>query len=173
MSEVWWFMWMAIWNGRILLQRFPDQTFLQPGLFVLYTTPVVLVGKHEVRAIVDLEGMVVRKWRKQCVYKNDGKRRTWAQNASSRPHHYRSSFLNPRKKLAVTIANIGDSPLPLGGGNLKILVDGSLKGSYTLRSLSDASFLPPKEASPWTPLWLSSDDMKLMRVLTSSGRGRV
>ena len=34
-------------------------------------------------------------------------------------------FLNPQRKLAVTIANIGDSPLPLGGGNLKIFVDGS------------------------------------------------
>jgi len=61
-------------------------------------------------------------------------------------------FLNPRKKLAVTIANIGDSPLPLGGGNLKILVDGSLKGSYTLRSLLMLPFFHRKEASPWTPL---------------------
>jgi hypothetical protein len=52
------------------------------------------------------------------------------------------SFLNPQRKLAVTIANIGDSPLSLPGGNLKILVDGSLKGSYTLGSLSDQSVLP-------------------------------
>jgi hypothetical protein len=64
-------------------------------------------------------------------------------------------FLNPRRKLAVTIANIGDSPLPLGGGNLKIMVDGSLKGSYTLGSLSEQSFLPSKgNITLTTPLTL-------------------
>jgi hypothetical protein len=46
--------------------------------------------------------------------------------------------------VAVTIANSGDSPLPLGDGNLKILLDGSLKGSYALRTLSGQSSLPVK-----------------------------
>jgi hypothetical protein len=64
-------------------------------------------------------------------------------------------FLTPRRKLAVTISNIGDSPLPLGGGNLKIMVDGSLKGSYALGSLSDLSFLPVKGGMTFTtPLTL-------------------
>jgi hypothetical protein len=64
-------------------------------------------------------------------------------------------FLNPRRKLAITIANNGDGPLPLGGGNLKIMVDGALKGSYTLGSLSDQSFLPSKgNITLTTPLTL-------------------
>jgi hypothetical protein len=53
-------------------------------------------------------------------------------------------FLTPRKTVAVTVTNSGDSPLSLGEGNLKILVDGSLKGSYALRSLSDQASLPVK-----------------------------
>jgi hypothetical protein len=53
-------------------------------------------------------------------------------------------FLNPQRKLVVTITNIGDLPLPLGGGSLKVMVDGSLKGTYTLGSLTDQSLLPVK-----------------------------
>ncbi len=126
------------------LATLPDQIFLQPGGFILYTTPVVLVGKHEVRAMVDLEGMVVEENEENNAFtkimgKEELEPRTLLPDLT-----IADLFLNPRKKLAVTISNIGDSPLPLGGGNLKILVDGSLKGSYTLRSLSEASFLPPK-----------------------------
>jgi len=126
------------------LASLPDQTFFQPGVFVLYTTPVELIGRHEVRAIVDLEGMIVEENEENNAFtKILGK-----EEREFKPHLSDLTiidlFLNPRKKLAVTIANIGDSPLPLGGGNLKITVDGSLKGSYTLRSLSDQSFLPPK-----------------------------
>lgn len=53
-------------------------------------------------------------------------------------------FINPQRKLAVTIMNVGEIPVPLPGGNLKILVDGSLKGSYTLGSLSDQPLLAVK-----------------------------
>ena len=126
------------------LATLPDQTFLQPGLFVLYTTPVVLVGKHEVRAIVDLEGMVVEENEENNAFTKIMEKEELEPRTLLPDLTIADLFLNPRKKLVVTISNIGDSPLPLGGGNLKILVDGSLKGSYTLRSLSDASFLPPK-----------------------------
>jgi hypothetical protein len=54
-------------------------------------------------------------------------------------------FLNPKKSLAVTVANIGNGPLPMGLGNLKIFIDGQFKRSYSLSSLSDQSFLQPKE----------------------------
>mgnify|MGYP001587677810 CR=1 FL=1 len=53
-------------------------------------------------------------------------------------------FLNPQRKLVVTITNIGDTPLPLGGGSLKVLVDGSLRGIYTLGSLTHQPLLPVK-----------------------------
>jgi hypothetical protein len=59
-------------------------------------------------------------------------------------------FLNPRKRLSVTVANIGNSPLPMGFGNLKIFVDGQIKGSYGLDSLSNQSFLQPKEDITFT-----------------------
>jgi len=59
-------------------------------------------------------------------------------------------FLGPKKRLAVTIANLGEGPLPMGLGNLKIFVDGQLKGSYPLSSLSDRPFLQPKENITFT-----------------------
>src|SRR4030042_6391697 len=38
---------------RDSLGTLPDQTFLRPGGRALYTTPVQLVGRHEVQAVVD------------------------------------------------------------------------------------------------------------------------
>jgi hypothetical protein len=64
-------------------------------------------------------------------------------------------FLTPQRSLVVTITNIGDSPLPLGGGNLTVMVDGSLKGIYTLGSLTNQSLLPVRGSiSLTTPLVL-------------------
>jgi archaellum component FlaG (FlaF/FlaG flagellin family) len=126
------------------LATLPDQTFLQPGVFVLYATPVELIGKHEVRAFLDLRGMIVEENEENnALTKILGEEESEAKILLSGLTII-DLFLNPKKKLAVTITNIGDSPLPLEGGNLKIMVDGSLKGSYTLRSLSDQSFFPPK-----------------------------
>ena len=59
-------------------------------------------------------------------------------------------FLDPKKRLAVTIANIGNSPLPMGFGNLKIFLDGQLKESCGLNSLSDQTFLQPNENITFT-----------------------
>ncbi len=59
-------------------------------------------------------------------------------------------FLNPKKRLAVTLANIGTSPLPMGLGNLKIFVDGQLKESYGLNSLTDQPLLQPNENITFT-----------------------
>jgi len=126
------------------LETLPDQTFLQPGRFVLYTTPVELVGRHEVRAVLDdEEKMVEQNEENNALAKllGEEKREVKALLPDLTVTHL---FLNPQRKLAVTIANFGGSPLPLPGGNLKILVDGSLKGSYTLGSLSDQSLLPTK-----------------------------
>ena len=129
---------------RDSLGTLPDQTFLQPGRFVLYTTPVELVGRHEVRVIMDNEEKMIEENEANNVFiKILGKEKLEVKPLLP-DLTITNLFLNPQRKLAVTIANIGDSPLPLGGGNLKIMVDGSLKGSYTLGSLSDQSFLPPK-----------------------------
>jgi archaellum component FlaG (FlaF/FlaG flagellin family) len=137
------------------LGNLPDQTFLQPGRFVLYTTPVELVGKHEIQAVLDNERKIVE----ETEVNNAFIKVLGIEKLEVKPAlpdlTITDLFLNPRKKLAVTIANIGDSPLSLGGGNLKIMVDGSLKGSYTLRSLSDQSSLPMKgSVTLVTPLTL-------------------
>jgi hypothetical protein len=125
------------------LGTLPDQTFLQPGRFALYTTRVELVGRHEVRAVLDNEEKIVEENEENnALVKLLGEER---REVKSLPDlSVTDLFLNPQRKLGVTIANIGDSPLSLPGGNLKILVDGSLKGSYALGSLSDQSFLPAK-----------------------------
>jgi hypothetical protein len=129
---------------RDSLGNLPHQDFLRPGGFVLYTTPVELVGRQEVRVVVDHEEKMVEENKGNNVFtKILGKEKREVKPPLS-DLTITDLFLNPQRKLAVTIANKGNSPLPLGGGNLKIMVDGSLKGSYTLGSLSDVSFLPPK-----------------------------
>jgi archaellum component FlaG (FlaF/FlaG flagellin family) len=128
------------------LENLPDQTFLQPGRFVLYTTPVELVGRHEVRVVLDNEEKIAEENEENNVlvrYLGEEKREVESLLPDLTVTHL---FLNPRRKLVVTIANIGDSPVPLLAGNLKILVDGSLKGSYTLGSLTDQSFLLAKRS---------------------------
>jgi len=59
-------------------------------------------------------------------------------------------LLNSQRKLVVTLSNIGESPFPLEFGNLRIFVDGQLKGDYALQSLSGQPSLPPKEAITFT-----------------------
>lgn len=126
------------------LGALPDQTFLQPGRFVLYTTPVELVGRHEVRTVLDNEGKMVEENEENNVFVKllgEEKKEVKSLLPDLMVTHL---FLNPQRKLVVVVANIGDSPLPLAGGNLKVVVDGALKGSYTLGSLSDQSFLPTR-----------------------------
>jgi len=129
---------------RDSLGALPDQAFLQPGGVVIYTTPVELVGRHEVRVLVDNEEKMVEESLENNVFvKILGK-----ESIEAKPLlpdlTITDVFLSSQRKLAVTIANIGESPVPLPGGNLKILVDGSLKGSYSLGSLSDQRLLPTK-----------------------------
>ena len=140
---------------RDSLGTLPDQTFLQPGGFVLYTTPVELVGRHEVRAVVDNEDQMVEENGANNVFIKVLGKEILEVKPLLPDLTITDLFLNPQRKLAVTIANMGDSPLPLRGGNLKIIVDGSLKGSYTLGSLSNQSFLPMKGSiTLTTPLTL-------------------
>ncbi len=70
-------------------------------------------------------------------------------------------FVNSKKRLVVTIANIGNSPFPIGFGNLKIFLDGQVKESYGLNRLSDQPSLQPNE------------DITLTTPLTLRGRREV
>jgi hypothetical protein len=65
-------------------------------------------------------------------------------------------FLNSKKRLVIAMDNKGNGSFPLGAGNLRLWVDGQLKGSYPLSSLSDQSFLLPKGSLTFTtPLTIS------------------
>jgi hypothetical protein len=138
------------------LGTLPDQTFLEPGGTTLYLTPVELVGRHEVRAVLDREEKTVEENESSRVFpKVLGKEKS---EARALPPGLTISdlFLNRQRKLSVTLANLGESPIPLKIVNLKIFVDGLPKGSYPLESFSDQPFLPPKGNSTFaTPLTLS------------------
>ncbi len=126
------------------LGTLPDQTFLEPGGTTLYTTPVELMGKHEVRAVLDKEEKTVEENESSKVFpKVLGKEKLEAKPLLP-DLIVTDLFLSSRRELVVTISNSGESPLPLGDGKLRVLVDGSLKGNYALRSLSDQSSLPAK-----------------------------
>jgi len=126
------------------LGTLPDQAFLEPGSTTLYTTPVELIGKHEVRAVLDKEEKTVEKEELRKVFPKVSEKDTLETKPLLPDLAILDLFLTARRELAVTISNPGDSPLPLRDGNLRILVDGSLKGSYALRSLSDQPSLPVK-----------------------------
>jgi hypothetical protein len=78
-------------------------------------------------------------------------------------------FLNPKKRLAVTLANIGTSPLPMAAGSLRIFVDGQLKESYALDSLSDQPFLLPNESITFTTS-LTVRGRREVRAYVETGR---
>ena len=59
-------------------------------------------------------------------------------------------FLNPKKRLVVAMANIGNGPFPTVNGNLRIFMDGELKESSPLSNLFDQSFFAPKENMTFT-----------------------
>jgi hypothetical protein len=59
-------------------------------------------------------------------------------------------LLNSKKRVLVTMSNIGNSPLPMELGNLKIFVEGKIKESCRLDRLFDQSFLQPNENMTFT-----------------------
>jgi hypothetical protein len=126
------------------LGTLPDQSFLEPGGSALYTTPVELVGRHDVRAVLDMEEKTVEENKLSNVFPKVLGKEKLEPKPLLPDLAITDLFLIPRRKLAVTIANVGGSPLSLGEGILKIMVDGALKGSYALRSLSDQSSVPAK-----------------------------
>ncbi len=127
------------------LEALLDQTFLEPGRFVRHPTPIELTGRCEVRAVVDSEGEMVEENEANNSFTKVLGIEKLEVTSLLADLAITDLFLIPPRRLAVTIANVGDSPLPIGEGTLEILVDGSLKGSYPLKSLSDQAFLPVKE----------------------------
>lgn len=123
--------------------------------YVTYTTPVELIGRHEVEAVVDNEKKIVEENEtNNILIKILGEEKLEVKPLL--PDLVLTDlFLTPQRKLAVIIANMGDTPLSLAGGSLKVMVDGSLKGIYTLGSLSDRSLLSLKGSMTLTtPLTL-------------------
>jgi len=141
------------WRGS--LENLTDRAFLMPGGFITVTTPVELVGRHEVQAVVDNEKKIVEdNEANNILIKILGEEKLEVKPLLP-DLIITDLFLNPQRKLAVVISNIGDAPLPFGGGSLKVMVDGSLKGIYTLGSLSNQTLLPAKGSiTLTTPLTL-------------------
>ena len=154
------------------LRTLPDQSFLEPGGTSRYTTPVELAGRHEVRAVLDKEEKTVEENKLSNVFpKVLGKEKSET-NPLLSDLRITDIFLNPQRKLSVTIANTGNSPLPLKVGSLKIFLDGLPRGSYPLESFSDQPFLPPKGSVTFsTPVTLFGRHEILARVeVTNEGK---
>ena len=153
------------------LKNLFDQTFLQPGESVTYTTPIVLTGSHDVRAILEDEEKGVEE-----IEGTNHLTKVIVKEKRELPPVFlpdltiHDLFLTPQRRLAVTVANIGESPFALGAGNLKIYVDGTLKGSYTFGGLSDQSVLPTKGSITFTtPLTLVGRHEIVAQVDSSQG----
>ena len=151
------------WKGS--LGALPDQSFLEPGGATLYTTPVELVGRHDVQAVLDKEEKTVEEDNLGNVFpKVLGKEESEAKPLLPGLHII-DLFLNTQRKLSVTVANAGHRPLPLKVWNLRIFVDGLPEGTYPMKSLSDQLFLPPKgNLTLTTPLTLAGRHEILARV---------
>ena len=143
-------------SWRQSLKNLFDQTFLQPGESVTYTTPIILTGIHDVRAILDNEEKGVEENEgNNHLTKVIGKGKVVLPPVLLPDLTIYDLFLTPQRRLAVTVANIGEGPFSLGAGNLKVFVDGTLKGSYTFGGLSDQSVLQPNGSVTFTtPLTL-------------------
>jgi len=147
------------------LGTLPDQSFLEPGGTALYTTPVELVGRHDVQAVLDKGEKTVEEDSLSNVSpKVLGKEK--AETKSLLPGlRITDLFLSAQGKLSVTLANLGDSSFPLRAGNLRIFIDGLPGASYPIGSLSDHVFLAPKEnLIVTTPLTLAGRHEILARV---------
>jgi hypothetical protein len=147
------------------LGSLPDQSFLELGGAALYTTPVELVGRHDVRAVLDDGEKTVEEDKLSNVFpKVLEKERSEAKTLLS-GLRITDLFLNTQRKLSVTLTNLGNSPLPLRAGDLKIFVDGLPKGSYPMGSLSDQPSLPAKGSMTLvTPLAIVGRHEILARV---------
>jgi len=151
------------WKGS--LGALPNQSFLAPGGATLCTTPVELVGKHDVRAVLDEGEKAVEENRASSIFpKVLGKEKLGVKPVLPGLRIV-NLFLNTRGKLSVTLTNLGDSAFPLRAGNLRIFVDGLPRTSYGIGSLSDQPFLAPKgNLTLTTPLTLAGRHEILARI---------
>ena len=152
------------------LGTLPDQSFLEPGGATPYTSPVELVGRHDVRAVLDKGEKTVAGDKVSNVFpKVLGKEESGVKPLLVAAR-ITDLFLNLGRKLSVTLTNVGDNAFPLRAGNLRIFVDGVPGANYPMGSLSDQAFLAPKENHTITaPLTLVGRHEILARVEFASG----
>jgi hypothetical protein len=122
----------------------PYQAFLHLGGRVAYTKPVEMVGGQEVQVVVENEGKIVEEKEENKVFPKVLEKEKSEAKPLPLDLTITDLFLNLQGRLSVTLANIGESPIPLNIVNIKIFVDGLLKGNYPLESFSEQPFLPPK-----------------------------
>ena len=144
----------------IPLERMPDQIFLQPGGVSVYTTPAELEGTHSVKAVVDSDEEIMEEdesnntLTKLFSFERVVRMPSLPPKKPEKPEPMllppdlaiTDLSLNRQRRLTVTLANIGNGTFPLRSGTLKLFVDGILKGSYSLNSLSEQDHLLPRES---------------------------
>jgi hypothetical protein len=144
----------------IPLERIPDQIFLQPGGISVYTTPLEFEGTHSVRAVVDSDEAIMEEdesnntLTKLIIFERVVRLPSPPPKKPEKPEPMlllpdlaiTDLSLNRQRRLTLTLANVGNGPFPLRSGTLKLFVDGILKGSYSLNSLSDKNYLLPQES---------------------------
>jgi hypothetical protein len=149
----------------VFLKDLPDQAFLEPGGRIVYTTPVKLVGRHEVGAFIDKDDEIAEENESNnllAVPLGIEKSLPSPPAPLSSPVEPEKPdealhpdiaivdlSLNPRRKLVITLENRGDAPFPMKAGTLKVLVDGAFKESVSLTDLSEEPFLAPKRSLEW------------------------
>ena len=141
---------------RESIENLPDQSFLKPGGSAIYVTPVELVGRVEVKAILSLRKETGDQNESNNVFIKTIERKVIPAPRPLLPDlAITNLFIHHQRKLEVTIANLGEGPFPLEHGYLKLFVDGSLRDVYPLKGLSNQEILFPKgEISLRLPLTL-------------------
>lgn len=130
---------------KISLEDLPDQSFLSPGGSTLYVTPVELVGRQEVRATLSLKREVDDQDESNNMLSKIFEREVVPVLPPPIPDPAITDlFISPKKRVGVTIANLGDGIFELEHGDLKLFVDGHLKKEYPLRELTNQGILSPK-----------------------------
>ncbi len=131
------------WKGS--LEDLPDQSFLSPGGSASYVTPVELIGREEVKAILNLKEEMSDRDESNNVMSKIFERKVVKPSPPLLPDlAITELFISPQKRLGGTIANLGEKAFQLEKGSLKLFVEGHLRESYPLRDLLNQDTLLPQ-----------------------------
>ncbi len=127
------------------LDDLPDLSFLLPGGSAVYVTPVELIGRQEVKAILNLRGEMDDQDESNNRLSKIFERKGVPVLPPPLPDlAIMELFISPQKRLGVTLANLGEGVFPMEHGYLNLYVDGQLREVYPIKDLSNQEFLLPQ-----------------------------